>query len=64
MTNSNAIRRAKIVCTIGPSTSDPYTLRRLMAAGMDVVRLNFSHTSHDDVHRLVRMVRDAEDPGR
>lgn len=57
MTNRNAIRRAKIVCTIGPSTSDPYTLRQLVAAGMDVVRLNFSHTSHDEVRRLVQMVR-------
>ena len=57
MTNSGAIRRAKIVCTIGPSTSDPYTLRRLLAAGMDVVRLNFSHTSHEDVRRLVEITR-------
>lgn len=35
--------RTKIVCTIGPASREPATLRRLMQAGMDVARLNFSH---------------------
>ena len=43
-------RRTKIVATLGPSTTDPATLRALIAAGVDVVRLNGSHGSHDD-HR-------------
>ena len=59
MTNNSTVRRAKIVCTIGPSTRDPYTLRRLIAAGMDVVRVNFSHTSHEDARRLIGMIREA-----
>jgi pyruvate kinase len=45
-------RRAKIVATIGPATSDPDSLQRLMEAGMDFCRLNFSHGSHAD-HALV-----------
>ena len=46
------IRRAKIVATIGPATSDLESLQRLTAAGMDFCRLNFSHGSHAD-HALV-----------
>jgi pyruvate kinase len=37
------MRRTKIVCTIGPASRDPTTLRSLILAGMDVARLNFSH---------------------
>jgi pyruvate kinase len=36
-------RNAKIVATLGPASSDPDTIRRLFAAGVDVFRLNFSH---------------------
>ena len=41
-------RYAKIVATIGPSSSDIMVLRRLFKAGVDVFRLNFSHGTHDD----------------
>ncbi|MGI9208924.1 MAG: pyruvate kinase, partial [Rhodococcus sp. (in: high G+C Gram-positive bacteria)] len=44
-------RRTKIVCTMGPATSDPDVLRELVDAGMDVARLNFSHGDHAD-HEL------------
>ncbi|HNI12018.1 MAG TPA: pyruvate kinase, partial [bacterium] len=44
--------RAKIICTIGPSSSDYETLVRMIDAGMDIARLNFSHGSHD-AHRQV-----------
>ena len=37
------IRRTRIVCTIGPSSASPATLRAMIQAGMDVARLNFSH---------------------
>ena len=39
-------RRAKIVCTIGPATASPARMADLIAAGMDVARLNFSHGDH------------------
>jgi len=41
-------RRAKIVATLGPATSSPETLRRLVDAGLDVARLNLSHGTHAD----------------
>ena len=50
-------RRAKIVCTLGPS-SDTYTLIRAMAeAGMDVARLNFSHGNHEYYRELIKTIR-------
>ncbi|MEX0681465.1 MAG: pyruvate kinase [Balneolales bacterium] len=45
-----SVRRTKLVCTIGPSSSSPEMIERLIRSGMDVARLNFSHGSHE-VHR-------------
>ena len=45
-------RRTKIVATLGPASSDPNRLARLIDAGVNVFRLNFSHGSADD-HRAV-----------
>lgn len=45
-------RRAKIVCTLGPATETREQIAALMAAGMDVARMNFSHGTHDG-HRAV-----------
>jgi pyruvate kinase len=53
------MRRTKIVATIGPASRDPETLRRLVRAGMDVARLNFSHGSVEEHAETARMVRDA-----
>jgi len=50
-------RRTKIVATLGPATDEPDTLRRMLAAGVDVVRLNFSHGTADDQRRRVELVR-------
>lgn len=52
------VRRAKIVCTLGPSSNTQDGIDALASAGMDVVRLNLSHGAHDDHAALVRMVRD------
>jgi len=52
-------RKAKIVCTLGPASSTPEMIDRLIRAGMDVARLNFSHGSHDDHRRRVDAVRKA-----
>jgi pyruvate kinase len=51
-------RRAKIVATLGPSCSTPDIFRKLVRAGVDVARLNFSHGSHAQKGELIRMVRD------
>ncbi|HVY48288.1 MAG TPA: pyruvate kinase, partial [Minicystis sp.] len=53
------VRRAKIVCTIGPACDDQATLEQLIRAGMDVARLNFSHGSHEEHQRRFQAVRAA-----
>ncbi len=50
-------RRAKIVGTLGPASSTEETFRRLVRAGLDVARLNFSHGSHEQKAELIAMVR-------
>ncbi len=58
-------RKAKIVCTIGPSSSSEAMLRELMRLGMDVARLNFSHGTHEEHARVIeRIRRAAEKEGR
>lgn len=52
-------RRAKIVCTLGPATSSQEMIERLMRAGMDVARLNFSHGSHSEHARRMALIRRA-----
>ncbi|NUM87874.1 MAG: pyruvate kinase [Bdellovibrionales bacterium] len=53
------MRRAKIVCTLGPATSSLERIQDLMRRGMDVARLNCSHGSHADLKKLVENVRQA-----
>jgi pyruvate kinase len=52
-------RRTKIVCTLGPTSSDPETIRALVRAGMDVARMNFSHGTHEEHRERIRTVREA-----
>ncbi|MEO7234030.1 MAG: pyruvate kinase [Lapillicoccus sp.] len=55
------MRRAKIVCTLGPATSTPEQIRDLVVAGMDIARLNLSHGEyavHEGVYRAVRAASD------
>ncbi|MDD5019235.1 MAG: pyruvate kinase [Candidatus Omnitrophica bacterium] len=49
--------KTKIIATLGPASSSPSVLRRMMRAGLDVVRLNFSHATTQQSLRLIRMVR-------
>ncbi|WP_322936523.1 pyruvate kinase [Nocardioides bizhenqiangii] len=55
------MRRAKIVCTLGPATNSERRIRELVYAGMDVARLNMSHGSHEDHAEVYRLVREASD---
>jgi pyruvate kinase len=59
------MRRTKIIATIGPASSPPEMLRRLLAAGVDVFRLNFSHgtqATHAEAYQLIRAA--AREAGR
>ncbi|HEX4482202.1 MAG TPA: pyruvate kinase [Solirubrobacteraceae bacterium] len=53
------MRRTKIVATIGPASREPETLLRMVEAGMDVARLNYSHGTLDEHAETIRRVRDA-----
>src|SRR5487761_1182404 len=58
-------RRTKLVATLGPATDDPKIIDRLIAAGVDVVRLNFSHASPEAHFRRANAARaSAEAQGR
>jgi len=54
-------RRTKIVVTAGPATDDPAVLAQMIDAGVNVVRLNASHGTRDDLVRRLRHVRDASE---
>ncbi|MCA9970392.1 MAG: pyruvate kinase [Anaerolineales bacterium] len=49
--------RTKIVATIGPSSNNPETIRRMLSAGMTVARINFSHGNHDTHIQTFHMLR-------
>src|SRR5437660_1354097 len=53
------VRRTRIVCTIGPSSSSPHVLRSMIQSGMDVARLNFSHGDPDTHREAAQNVREA-----
>lgn len=49
--------KTKIICTIGPASDSVTTLRNMMLAGMDVIRLNFSHGTHTEHKRRINLIR-------
>jgi pyruvate kinase len=53
------LRRTKIVATLGPATDDPKVLADVVRAGVDVVRINFSHGVLADHARRLELVREA-----
>ena len=56
---SKQMRATKIVCTIGPASRDPEVLVRMVEAGMDVARLNFSHGSLEEHAENIERIRQA-----
>jgi pyruvate kinase len=54
-----SFRHSKIVCTIGPASRSPQMIERLMSAGMDVARLNFSHGTHEEHAKNISRLREA-----
>jgi len=57
MTNSALFRKSKIVCTIGPSSWSEDVMKKMARAGMDVVRLNMSHGSHEEKAAQIKQAR-------
>jgi pyruvate kinase len=55
--SDDTMRRAKIVCTIGPASNSEEMIRELMLAGMDVARLNFSHGEHQEHAAVIQRLR-------
>lgn len=55
------MRRTKIVCTIGPASSKPAVLKKMIKAGMDVARLNFSHGTHEQHADFIKELRTLSD---
>jgi len=51
------MRRTKIVCTVGPATESEEMIEKLVMAGMNVARINFSHGTHDYLHKLVQRIK-------
>jgi pyruvate kinase len=59
------LRRAKIICTIGPASNSEAIMRDLLHLGMDIARLNFSHGTHEDhAQHIARLRRAAQREGR
>jgi pyruvate kinase len=59
------LRRAKIICTIGPACNTEAAMRDLLRLGMDIARLNFSHGTHEEhTHNIQRLRRAAQREGR
>jgi pyruvate kinase len=54
-----SLRRAKIICTLGPSCNTEATIRGLFQVGMDVARLNFSHGTHEEHALAIDALRSA-----
>lgn len=52
------MRRTKIVCTIGPASDSPEMIEKLIKAGMNVARLNFSHGTYDEHLRKIKLIRE------
>ncbi len=51
------MRKTKIVCTIGPASSDEKVFRKMCLAGLNVARLNFSHGTHEEQLEKIKMIK-------
>jgi len=51
-------KKTKIIATLGPASSSKEMIKKLIKSGVDVLRVNFSHATHDEVERIVENVND------
>ncbi len=56
----NDISNTKIIATLGPASASPSVIKKLVRVGVDVFRLNCSHSSHEDLGRMIEMIRAVE----
>jgi pyruvate kinase len=52
------MKRTKIICTLGPASSEPEVLEKMIYAGMNIARLNFSHGTHEEHAKRIQMLRE------
>ncbi len=60
-TMNHIFKKTKVICTIGPASEDKDTILKLAHAGMNIVRMNFSHGSHEEHLQRIQNVREASD---
>jgi len=53
--------KTKIICTLGPSTDNPETIEKMVLAGMNVARLNFSHGTHEEQLKRINMIKEVRE---
>ena len=58
------MKRTKIICTIGPASSSKKTIAAMTEVGCDVIRLNFSHGTHQDYAEKIKMIKEVRDEKR
>ena len=51
------MRKTKIICTIGPACENEDTLKKMCQAGMNVARLNFSHGTHEEHLKKIKLIK-------
>ncbi len=56
-----ALKKTKIVATLGPAIRDKKILKRMIIEGVNVFRINFSHANYDEVKKRIKMIRDLGD---
>ncbi|MHA1729643.1 MAG: pyruvate kinase [Promethearchaeota archaeon] len=61
MVSIKKIKKSKIVCTLGPATNSREVLEKLISAGMNVARLNFSHGTHEQHEKVFNLIREVDD---
>ena len=54
-------KKTKIVATLGPATSKKETLQKMLEAGANVFRINFSHADYEDIRERIKMIRELND---
>jgi len=57
MNQAKTKRHVKIVCTLGPASSSPEVIERMLKGGMDIVRLNLAHGTLEEHNQLISKVR-------